>query len=1116
MRLPRVYGVLVALLPAAAQTSSPPGNYVVTRIAPGATAAAINNFGQVVGGSGKSAFLWTPAIANATVGSLIDLGGLPSDGPHTNAATAINDRGQVAGSSNSPYPIGKGFLWSPDTPNATSGAVTPFDGTGGHPDFSPWSINAYGQMAGSPGIGGALWTPSVPNGTTGTLNTSSSLQVLQAINDLGQGVIQFSNIDSALFTPSTPHGNDGTVTNVAGPPGTVYQFGFAINAGGTVLGNVCFDVSFTCHRQGFLWTPATPNGVIGTAATLPLPPGFTDMFPAALDASGQVTGNLARADGTTDPFLYSGGQVYDLSALRSGSAVAINDRGQIVINSSGDVYLLTPSSPTTPLPGEVAITIASNVAGSVFTVTGSGCRPGAYATPQTLGWLAGSVCTVAFLSPQSSQIGTRYLFNGWQDGVAVNPRTFAAQSQATYTGNFTTQYFVTALVNVPGTGTVSGGGWYYAGAQATLTPTAASGYRGVGWSPPAATLLPPGILVTPGLFPIAVTINAPLTVTADFTPQTAAPPGHYFVTLAATGAAAATWKPINNYGQVVGIRPPSVVTPAAFLWQPIYAGVTDGTLGNLYDLPMSRVEAINDYGQVVGAAASGTSLWSPAQPNGTSGTLTNFLETDYTYGNDSLAINNLGQITGDLGANYPSSFLWTPSAPNGTTGKYTLNNWLPNAAINDYGQYAGGTTLFTPSAPNGSTGTFTQVSGIGNLIAINNAGVVLGNHGYVWTPSSPNGNVGTATQLLPPPGFASLQPSALNSPGHVVGTLDWDTGSVVPFLYRDGTFYDLSRLSDNLIGGIPGGINDRGQVVITTGGLPYSSASSVYVVSPSESYPSSLLPVTGSGSSQDFRFFFQDDYSTGNMGVLNILINSSLDGRNACYLAYDQQAGKLYLVSDDGTVLLPGLTNSQCSAASYSASPNGGFLTLDVNLSFTPTFAGNKIVYMAARNVAGDGYGWRTMGLWNVPGSPATPVAAAGVSPNAGSGASQTFTFTFTDTQGVQDLGVVDILINQSLDGRQACYLAYSQPLGTLYLVNDAGTALLPGMALNGSGSLANSQCAVSGAGSSVTASGNTLALTLPIAFLPGWRGLSLIYLAARDWMEANSSGWQALGMWSH
>ncbi|SPF56896.1 hypothetical protein SBA4_970002 [Candidatus Sulfopaludibacter sp. SbA4] len=88
--------------------------------------------------------------------------------------------------------------------------------------------------------------------------------------------------------------------------------------------------------------------------------------------------------------------------------------------------------------------------------------------------------------------------------------------------------------------------------------------------------------------------------------------------------------------------------------------------------------------------------------------------------------------------------------------------------------------------------------------------------------------------------------------------------------------------------------------------------------------------------------------------------------------------------------------------------------------------------------------------------------------------------------------------------------------MGTLYLVNDAGTALLPGMALNGSGSLANSQCAVSGAGSSVTASGNTLALTLPIAFLPGWRGLSLIYLAARDWMEANSSGWQALGMWSH
>ena len=52
-------------------------------------------------------------------------------------------------------------------------------------------------------------------------------------------------------------------------------------------------------------------------------------------------------------------------------------------------------------------------------------------------------------------------------------------------------------------------------------------------------------------------------------------------------------------------------------------------------------------------------------------------------------------------------------------------------------------------------------------------------------------------------------------------------------------------------------------------------------------------------------------------------------------------------------------------------------------------------------------------------------------------------TFTFSDPDGFQDLDVVNILINNFLDGRNACYLAYSRSAGVLYLVNDAGTALL-------------------------------------------------------------------------
>src|SRR4029077_14846174 len=110
----------------------------------------------------------------------------------------------------------------------------------------------------------------------------------------------------------------------------------------------------------------------------------------------------------------------------------------------------------------------------------------------------------------------------------------------------------------------------------------------------------------------------------------------------------------------------------------------------------------------------------------------------------------------------------------------------------------------------------------------------------------------------------------------------------------------------------------------------------------------------------------------------------------------------------------------------------------------------------------------------------------------AGSGLTQTMTFTFADPRGADDLDVVNILINNFLDGRNACYLAYSRPANVLYLVNDAGTALLPGVVLNGSGSTGNSQCSISVAGTPTT-SGNTLTLTLGVTFSASFAGNKVV-----------------------
>jgi hypothetical protein len=141
------------------------------------------------------------------------------------------------------------------------------------------------------------------------------------------------------------------------------------------------------------------------------------------------------------------------------------------------------------------------------------------------------------------------------------------------------------------------------------------------------------------------------------------------------------------------------------------------------------------------------------------------------------------------------------------------------------------------------------------------------------------------------------------------------------------------------------------------------------------------------------------------------------------------------------------------------------------------------------------------------------------VSPGSGSAFSQVFTFTFTDPNGYSDLSVLDVLINNYLDGVGACYFAWvpsGASAGYVYLVDDAGDGGYAGgspMFVPTSNSLSNSQCTISGTGSSVSSNGNTLTLTLAITFTSGFAGNKIFYMAARS--NTQNSGWQALGTWN-
>ena len=264
------------------------------------------------------------------------------------------------------------------------------------------------------------------------------------------------------------------------------------------------------------------------------------------------------------------------------------------------------------------------------------------------------------------------------------------------------------------------------------------------------------------------------------------------------------------------------------------------------------------------------------------------------------------------------------------------------------------------------------------------------------------------------------------------------------------------------------------------------------------------------------------------MEVFDVLINRFIDGRSACYLAIlptGPNSALVSLVNDEGaaagpyaSLTLPGtevIQNSQCSVADAgsSISASGNTVTVTLAITFKPSFFGSKLVYLAAQSSAIGNSAWRFAGVWNVPG-----ISSLGVGPGIqvyGFDNEPEYFFTFSDASGISASNVMNILINNSLDGRRACYLAFIPAVagnsGTLYLVDDAGDSGGPyaALPLPGPGTISNSHCAIIGAGSSVSRIGNSLVLGLHLSF-SNFAGYPIIYQAARN--SVDNSGWQPVG----
>jgi probable HAF family extracellular repeat protein len=345
----------------------------------------INNSGEITGDTGAEASLWNG-------NKWIQLGILP--GGTYSAALGINDYGQVVGySANGNTNFFHGFLWTPSSPNSTSGSMIDLGTLFSTPGGGSWgsAVNSQGWVTGrsddmnASGAGHAfVWVPSSTNGTAGSMidlgtvavNPSAGLSQSEgnAINGSGvvvgdanrAGATSQNQIVAVVWQPGTNGSYSISDLNNLIPSGTGWTLtrADAVNDQGQI-------VVETAQGHALLLTPATTRSArVRPAASVPT---FASPNTAALRTAQMVT---------------TGWLAFPSQAPTPGAMDGWNEPSPATTASSSS----TPSSSTPP------------------STAAAGMRAPSQATP------------VDVVDQFFAQLETELSLNGWAKGRALSRR----------------------------------------------------------------------------------------------------------------------------------------------------------------------------------------------------------------------------------------------------------------------------------------------------------------------------------------------------------------------------------------------------------------------------------------------------------------------------------------------------------------------------------------------------------------------------------------------------------------------------------------------------------------------------------------------------------------------
>ena len=526
-----------------------------------------------------------------------------------------------------------------------------------------------------------------------------------------------------------------------------------------------------------------------------------------------------------------------------------------------------------------------------------------------------------------------------------------------------------------------------------------------------------------------------------------------------------------------------------------FSTVPAGLLLNLNGVPTVTPFSLS-------APAGSTLTIEAPSTQGQPGTRANF--TGWADGGPATRTITIGSEAAAYLANYSTQFLLTRVVNPAVGGSLTPGTTSPD------GFYPAGAlvSLTATAAPGFAFSAFTgSVTGSTNPqnVFLNGPGAVTANFTCTYQLSASSANAAAAASS------ASLTVTAgTGCPISVIPSATWLSATVSgpTVTYSVATNSGLARSGTLMIAGQLFTVNQA--------------------IAPSLLTPIARDggPIAPTGNTQTLVARYSHPAGVSNLGVVNILINSALDGGNACYIAYSRPAGVLFLVNDGGTAsglsapLLLGsaatVSNSQCtvSGTGSSAVDSGNFLTLTLVVTFSNSFRGNRVMYLAAQSVSNITSGWQTMGVAIIPEASTLYPRSNALSPSTATASSQTLTVTFQDATNANNLLTAWVLINSAVDGGQACYIAYYVPGNLLFIYPDNGDgSQATAIPLSGANTIENSYCRIQAQGSSAVRNGNLLTLTLNYLVKPAFSGPRGIWAAVQT-LTAQTSPWKPLGTW--